>query len=113
MSKEWFERAVGGWVAACKEMGWDLEAVERAREFIDGEYGETFPYPDHYLAMRAFFLHCAVLGPDEAKDEEEEEAWASSAWRAIAGTERAYRMGWDDAMSHKQKAQEKPSEAAE
>jgi hypothetical protein len=112
MSNSWFERLVGEWVAACKQMGWTKEEVERARSFIDGEYGNEFQYPSHYLALRAFFLHCAILGPDEAAEGEEEELWASPAWRAIAGTERAYRMGWADAIAS-QSIQETASDAAQ
>ena len=102
MAGKWINRVVGEWLKTCDHMTWSTEDVERARTFIDGEYANDFEYPPAFLALRAFLMHCAFAGPDKKDDE----MWSSSAWRAIAGTERAYRMGWDDAMAHKQSKEE-------
>lgn len=98
MESNWFDTVVEKWLNACGGMKWSQEDVERARTFIDGEYSNDFDYPPAFLALRAFLMTCSLSGPDKDDDE----LWASSTWRSIAGTERAYRMGWDDAMAHKQ-----------
>jgi hypothetical protein len=100
MSDSWFDTLVAKWIELCELANIEVDNIERARSFIDGDAYEskewTWTKPPSLQALQAWYLAARDLA--EQKDDGDE-LMSSELWRILTLTEKAYQMGLADAAA--------------
>ena len=98
MGDSWFNTLVAKWIEHCELASIEVDDIERARSFIDGDAYESKDWkkPPSLQALQAWYLAARDLSE---REEDDDELMSSELWRILSLTEKAYQMGLADAAA--------------